>query len=452
MTAEKNEASETSTTSSLKDFSLDDGPDFFGIKTGGSSTNTLIEQVKHAGLEGFDEDIEDDGTPTNLEELDKKTPAKEPEIEAGRKPIKKVETKRPVVEEEEEEVKLKKGKAKPEVDPEEEIEEEEVKFFEDETTKKVVAKKKEEEEIKGESEVITPDPEDYFTNLASDLKDRGIFANVELKEDEKIDEDKFFELHDAEIEARVDETIDALFEDFDQEGKDFIKFKKNGGGSTLDFMNQYFTPFTMETLDEENSEQRQKVIKHYLTTVEKVDSEDLEDRMAFIKEGGKEKAIATKYFNKLNDLREANKKTVLESAAAKRQQEQENAKNFAEGLVSVAATTENVGMFPISKIEQKELPVYITKPNVKVGKNKYIPAFSSELGRILRAETPKDQQDLLVLAKLIKNKFKIDDLKVKTETTVTKEAKSRIAAAKSGVKAHSSGDTNKKALSDYFPD
>lgn len=436
----------------LDSFTLDNDTDFFGIKAGKTDTvGALVETVKQTSLAEFEEELpEEEGAVTNFEE-DKKGKGKakpvEEEVTTTTKPVKK-EVKK---------VDTNNTKDENATDEEdEENEEKDVKFFEEEEkeTKSVVKRDKDGKPVKEVKvdPVVEASSEEYFTALATDLVERGLLKNVELEADKQYTEEEFFDLINADREAEIDETIEALFESFDQEAKDFIKFKRDGGGNTLEFLNQYVNPFTMETLDEENPEQRQKVISHYLATVEKADSEEIKDRLEYLKESGKDKTVATKYFKILKDTAETNRKAILKDAKDDAIARAENAKKFATSLVTIAGGTDTVGMFPISKTEQKDIPAYITKPTVKTGKDSFIPEFSRDLSRILKAETPEDKKELLILAKLVKNKFKVDDLKIVTETKVTKEAQSKLRQAKEGVKVHSSGASGRKQLSDYFQD
>ncbi len=119
-------------------------------------------------------------------------------------------------------------------------------------------------------------------------------------------------------------------------------------------------------------------------------------------------------------------------------------------MVDTLTKTEKVGEFSFTKTDQKELSGYVTKPSVKVGKNKYIPAFQADIATIFRGETPEAKQKLLLLAKLVKSNFDVSDMVTATKTKVTKETKSKLQQAKEGVKAATSGQYSKKSLGDFF--
>lgn len=291
----------------------------------------------------------------------------------------------------------------------------------------------------------------FYTTLALELKEKGILESAEIPKDKDLTEDEFFELQEKEIEARVDETFQAFFEELDEDARRFLKHKKNGG-TTHDFLATYAaSDIGIEEFDENDKAQVNRVLNYYLTTVEELDGDELEDRMKYITEGGKTKITAAKFFNKIKETekleREALEKAV-EKASIKKQ---ENAKAFNTELANVAKETETVGDFTIPKAEIPKLIQSIIKPTVKVGKNKYTPSFQNKLSKILNAGTAEDKQRLLLLAKLVDDDFKVgDNFKTKKKTEVTKEIRSKLKEAKTQPKTHSSGSQNKRQLSDFF--
>lgn len=414
---------------SLANFNFDGDDEFFGIPGSGVKKEedgaATLKEVKGTGKAGAesteisevktDEDPDEDDEVEFFGDKDKK-----PKKAAA----KKEEAEKPAEEEEEEE------------DDEKET-----------TTSAKDKKGKEDKETADEDE---PEDAEFFTTLAEELVEKGIFQNVELKKGEKISQDKFFELHDAEIEARTTETIAALFEELDDDAKAFIKFKKDGG-RTQDFVSTFSKSLDIEELDENDDKQRDKVITHYLRTVEGLDDTEIADRKAWLKEGGKEKTYATKYFNSIKKADQKAKEELIskqEKAAEKREQD---AAAFNESITEVISKTEAIGVFPITKEEQKSLPAYITKPTVKVGKNKYAPPFQAKLMETLRAATLKDQKNLILMAKLFKSDFDVTELVKSTKTEVIKNTRSKLIKHKeTGAKPASSGNTEKTTLADFI--
>lgn len=292
--------------------------------------------------------------------------------------------------------------------------------------------------------------EDFYTELAKESKQRGIFQNVDIPKDGKIDEDQYFELQDAEVEARVDETFEGFFEEMDDDGKAFLKFKKNGG-TTRDFLTQYLQPgLNLEQFDDENAAQVRLINEYYMRNIEGKDEEEIEDGLNWLKDNGKEKVYATKRFEKIKTAEKKRKEEVQEAARLAADKRESDVKQFNQELMNTLAETEKIGDFQISKAEQKELGAYLTKPVIKVGKNKFVPPFQAKIAQIFRAETEKDKQHLILLAKLIKSDFDVSDLVTETQTKVTRKAKSTLSKIKRGLMPKTSGTGGGRQLSDYF--
>lgn len=402
MAEDKRQEADTLETSnkSLQEFNWDDAGDFFNINPKGEEAEDVTSSVKK----------EDDTDETNIADDD------QPEGDDTSK-----------------------GKEKKGSDNEDKNVEG---FFEDEKPNST----KEGEEVKDAKPGETDDK--FYTTLASELKEKGIFQNVEIKEGEEIDEDKFFELQDSEIESRVEETFEAFFEELDDEGKAFLKHKK-AGGSTQDFIQVYGSSISIDGVNLEEDKDQDTVLTHYMRTVDAMDEEEISDRIEWLKENGKKKAFAEKYLNKLKEIDTERKTALTERANQMSKQREESAKKFNEDLDKELNSTESVGSFNFSKVDKKGLLNYITKPTVKVGKNKYITEFQAELGEIFKGEG-ENKKKLLLLAKLVKTQFDVKDLIAETKTNVVKDAKSKLQQSRTGVRPSSSGGTNKKSLSDFF--
>jgi len=312
---------------------------------------------------------------------------------------------------------------------------------EDKDEKEPVVKKKEESD-EDEDEV-------FFTELAKEFKDRKIFTNVKLAKGEKITEDKFFELHDEEIEARVNETIEAIQEKLDEEGKKFLDFIMRGGKPSK-YIATLSLSSNIEDFDPKNDTHASKIIAHHLKVVEKADEDEIADRIAYLKDKGQLETYATKY-KKLDDERKAEAQETLVATQDKLAKEKEQkAKIFNEELLEVLNKTEKVGVLPITATDRKELKPFFTRATVKVGKDQYVPEFIAEINRIMSGKTAKDKKELLALGKMIKSGFQVKDLETEVTTTVAKKAQSTLRAVRSGSpRAATSGAFSKKGLADF---
>jgi hypothetical protein len=426
----KETADQTSTGSLLEDFKFSNDSEFFGIKESEIDASTeTFKEVKTAAPKG------QASTPTTeIKKVEVNDPDDEDEEEATAFGEWEGEPK------EVKEVKTKPATTKEKVEGEDEEEEEE----EVVTT---TAKKEGEEE-----KTTTPEEEDarFYTTLASELKEKGIFQNVEIKEDQELTEEQFFELQDAEVEARLEDALKELLVELDDDGKAFVKFKKSGG-RTQDFLIHYASGgLDIDEFDENNPQHVSKVLTHYITTHEKVDADELQDRLTYIKDSGKEKAKAAKWFGEIKAEEEEKKKTILKAQETAAKTREDNAKLFKDEISKIVEKSESLGAFTLSAEDKRELTPYITRGAIKVGTNRYIPKFNADLANILKAETPETKQQLLILAKLVKTNFDVSDLTKTTKTKVVAEVRSKLKDAKKGVKPATSGTGNKRSLSDFF--
>lgn len=431
-------------TNSLKDFAFDEDEAFnFGSTEKDTTTVAAVVKGVKNGATIDDEDAEDDDdTATSLEDDGKPDDKKPEEIET-------VVIKKEVTEKKEAPVKkatVKKEEKEEDKDEDEEDDIDEADFGAEEK----VIKAKGDKVVVGKDEVVEDEDEDFYVTLASELKEKGIFANVEIPKDKVLTEDEFLELHDQEIEARVGENLEAFVENMDEDAKAFIKHKKNGG-STKDFIDTYYgSGIDYDKFDADNEEQRDALNRFYVATVEGLEGEDLEDRLQGLKDSGKDKAKAEVWAEKLKNI-EAKQKTDLEKAETERIKTNKEAnKKFNDDLLEVLTKTDKIGSFPITKEDQKVLAPYMTKPTVKVGKDKYVPALQNDLARILKAKTKKDKEELVLLAKLVSTGFDVSSLLSIAETKVVTRAKGILQRSKTGVVKNSAGSYGQRALADAF--
>ena len=101
----------------------------------------------------------------------------------------------------------------------------------------------------------------------------------------------------------------------------------------------------------------------------------------------------------------------------------------------------------IRKRDKKELHGYMTKANVKVGKNSFMTKMQQDLQTAFQ-----DPEKILVIAKLLRNDFDISDIVRNTETKVTKKTKDKIERKPKIKSSKSSSGRRKKALYEYFND
>lgn len=283
-----------------------------------------------------------------------------------------------------------------------------------------------------------------YKELTQKLKQKGIFQNVEIPEDEEVEEDKFFEYHDKEIEARVDEALEDWSEQLDEDGKAFIKFKKEGG-KTEDFLKTYREAIERPSGDLKDESYQEKLSRYYYKKVEGLDPEDIDDRIQWLKDSGKLEKYAEKHDEKITEMEASSKQNLVEKQKEQARLAEEAKTKFVDAVRTALEETDEVGKFKFTPKLKKELLPFITKPTVKVGKNQYITGVQDKLKTALR-----DPSKMLILAKLLYNDFDVSDIEATTTTQQTRQIKGDL-QRKEHVKVTSSGQIGKKrSLADYF--
>lgn len=289
------------------------------------------------------------------------------------------------------------------------------------------------------------DETEVFTTLSKELKEKGTFTHIELSADGKITEEQFFEHIEDEVEGRVNEAI----EDFgaklgsDQTSKAYITFLKAGGTSD-EFFKYYSQASTTPEVDIEKESGQDSILRHYYKVVEELDDEDLEDKLDWLKESGKKKKFAEKYYNKLKADEQINKDKFVANQVQQQTDRENEKKEFVTKLKNTLDSTEEVNGFVFNKVDKPSLLDYIIKPTVKLKSNQYITQFQYDLNEVIKT----DNEKLLVLAKLIKSKFDTSGLIIKKETEAVKKVKSSLSNTKS--RLTSSNSTKRKDLADFF--
>ena len=136
----------------------------------------------------------------------------------------------------------------------------------------------------------------------------------------------------------------------------------------------------------------------------------------------------------------------LQKLEEDRRVDRENArKEFVDKLGTTLKEKADINGIPINKKDKEELVGYITKPVVKIAPNRFITQFQNELRQVTG-----DHETLLILARLIKSKFDLKDIKVNEQTKVVKNLKDILDTSKQGFKTKNSGSSRNKSLTDYF--
>lgn len=320
------------------------------------------------------------------------------------------------------------------------------KTVETNTTTQAPVVEEEEIEMFSEKNNETPTEEDesFYTVLSKEMKEKGIFQNVDLPEVDNITEESFFELHEAEIEARTDQTIQGFIDEINNEdGAAFLKFIR-AGGKVSEFFNFYTERGTVPEVDVKTETGQDVLLRHYYKTYENLDDEDIDDKLTWLKESGKKAKYAEKYNQKMVEDQNAERDRLVSQKEEQQRKREQDQRNFVTNLKTTLETSEGFNGFVFNKKENTALVDYVTKPQVKLSGNQYLTQFQSDLAKIIKEEPQK----LLVIAKLMKSDFDTSDIVDKKKTEATTQIKKSLNSKDK--KPTSTLGTKKRSLSEYF--
>ena len=323
----------------------------------------------------------------------------------------------------------------------------------DEDEKPVKAKKEVEKTDNEDVDDETTEEDDikFFSTLAKDLKEKGVFTSVDFKDDEKITEERFFELQDEEVEARVDESFNGLIQEIkeDPTGVAFLKHLKEGGNAK-EFFKTYANSPTIEfpeDFDLDKEKNQIAVVKHYLMTEEEESEEEADETIELLTEKDKLAARAAIMHAKLVKKDRKAKEALHKELEQANKIAVERANSFKANLEKTLKEVDVVNNFKFTPEDKKKLVSRITSQSVKVGENRYVSEFQAKM-----AEITKNPEQLLQLAKFVLSDMDTSELVSNINTKVVKNVKSKLVdIAKTKIKKLGTGGTDKnRSLSDAF--
>jgi hypothetical protein len=281
-----------------------------------------------------------------------------------------------------------------------------------------------------------------WSNIYKELKSRGIIS-IDVEDESNIDADRFIELQEEEIEARLDETIQAFMEELDEDGKAFLKFKKEGG-NTKDFFKIYSEISEVPTPEFNNEKSQEKFLRYYYSNYEDLDDDDIDDKIDWLKESGKLSKYAQKLHEQIEEDNEKTKEETVEKQKRLAIHQEEQRKQLLKDLKQTIDSSSEIKSWSITQRDKKELHGYMTKPAVKIGNNQFLTQFQNDLQNAF-----KDRSKMILLAKILSSDFDVTDIKEKAKTEVIKETRQKINNQKLNPITSTKGSRN-KGLADFF--
>lgn len=302
----------------------------------------------------------------------------------------------------------------------------------------------EDEDIEENKEKEIKNSTSIFTDLYSDLKDKGIFKHVSIEEGEDLDSDRFFELQEQEIETEISNRISAWAEnELDEDAKAFISFKRKGG-NTEDFFKVYSKGSDVPQGDIEDENFQDKVIRYQLEQ-EDWDDEEIEDRLDSLTESGRKKKIAEKYYQKIKQKQEEEKQNLLEYTEKQREIARANQERYKNTLKEALSKTKEIKGITISDKEKNDIFNFITKEAYKTEDNKGITGFQKKLRDVYQ-----DKDKMILLTKLLMTDFDFTSLENKAKSKKVKEVKSKLEQRKGSKSTNFGSSLGGRSLADLF--
>ena len=329
-------------------------------------------------------------------------------------------------------------KPKEELEEEQEKEEEQAAVFFDEESEE------EQEEEQEEQEEQSASPETYVQDVYKDFKEKGLLKHVEIAEGEELDFDKLFELQQADYEAEVTSRLETWAkQELDEDAQAFIKFKRTGG-STADFLKTYSSDSEIPQGNIAEEDYQDKVIRYQLRQ-EGWDSDEIEDRLAYLTESNKKEQVAKRYDKKLKEDVKANKEALLRQAEENKQAIAEQEQVFRDSVKGALDETNEVNGFKITAKDKTELYNFLTKKNNKISDTKSITGFQKKLGEVFQ-----DTSKMVLLAKLIHSDFDMSQFEKATKTKQTQKIKSNLEQRRNLRPVNSGSSSQGSSLAELF--
>lgn len=284
--------------------------------------------------------------------------------------------------------------------------------------------KKTEEEIKAEEafEDLVVDSEDSYVSSKvsyNDFYKKLVSENI-IDDDEEDGVEITEEVLAEKIEAQFEKRFEDGIKDLPQELKEAIKFVYNGG-EYQDFVSNYTKHTELsEDLDITDEDNQEKVLR-YMLEKDETDKEIIESQIEFYKDSGKLESISTKYFNKWKKDMKAERENLIESQKEAKRQALENQKEFKKEISTFISKNNEIKGFSLNRKDENELPEYISNPTIKLDNGRQITPFYRDLFEAL-----KDKENIVLLAKMVKDNFNLESFKKNIVTKQTKEIKDNL--------------------------
>lgn len=284
-----------------------------------------------------------------------------------------------------------------------------------------------------------------FVGIVSKLKEKG-FIDFDLDEGEELTEDLAEEILEEGFEMKVSEKIEELFKDLPDSVKELNKFVLKGG-SLEQFIETMIKPVeTGLKLDMDlDIEDNQIAITKFQLKQDGYDDDYIADQIQYLKDSGKLEKISKAHFNKWSQAERARQSELVEKQKQSVLQEKQIRKAYKEKVIGLIKDVTEFEGLTITSQDKLVIPSYMTEKTVKLDGGIEITEMQRDLHRALQ-----DEKKAVIIAKLLKNDFKFNDIVKNIETKITKKVKENIEKGKQIPSTKGRGSSQPRSLADFL--
>ena len=326
-------------------------------------------------------------------------------------------------------------------------EEEEVNLFGDfdEEENKEVSK---EETRKEEVETSTSSSDSLKTLEFLKISGALEVSEEDLEEFKSLDEEDQKQVVKDYFEEAVENRFTESIKELPESVKNIVKYAVNGGNIT-NLLNNMFknrANGVSEDIDIEEESSQITVVKQKLIE-EEYDEDYITSQIEYLKDSGKLKVTASKYFEKYKADKLANESKEVERLEEERKLNKQRQIDFRKDLAQYVSSNEDIKGFKLSKKDVAEIPEYISAQSIKLQNGTVTSPFYKDF-----LEAMKDKDKLVVMATLLRNNFDFTSLQKSIGTKVTKTLKENLQNQKAtqSIKSNAGSSQTPKRLIDLI--
>ena len=326
-------------------------------------------------------------------------------------------------------------------------EEEEVNLFEDfdEEENKEVSK---EETRKEEVETSTSSSDSLKTLEFLKISGALEVSEEDLEEFKSLDEEDQKQVVKDYFEEAVENRFTESIKELPESVKNIVKYAVNGGNIT-NLLNNMFKNRAngiSEDIDIEEESSQITVVKQKLIE-EEYDEDYITSQIEYLKDSGKLKVTASKYFEKYKADKLANESKEVRRLEEERKLNKQRQIDFRKDLAQYVSSNEDIKGFKLSKKDVAEIPEYISAQSIKLQNGTVTSPFYKDF-----LEAMKDKDKLVVMATLLRNNFDFTSLQKSIGTKVTKTLKENLQNQKAtqSIKSNAGSSQTPKRLIDLI--